>query len=1055
MGMEYTGYERWVVELPKVRELAKEVVGQALEDGRRAGGAVTIVLSIVITHIPSKSGADIRVSETNEALVTEYEHHVEFVLLRPFKELVETYKFHAETCIARNDSREAGLCSIAMECCAPRLYIGTKRKLIWGKDSMLATYCQANLPAGTRLMIVQQGKKVKEVEAGVELRNKPAPSQLPASKTASYLSTRGRRQHHSDTEDDPKYRLARAQESNHFSSVMKSRSSSHFPSTRTSPCQTLASGPEFEDTISLSDRLHSKPPLARQSSRHVSGDFDREELHGFGAQNEGGDVYTSPIDSSVFLTRSKTSPGRRSWGGESDTPEISKSITNVPRPSRSRTLSREKRIQSGLSSSSHISPYSSHPISPPPNNGSPERISPQAYGKQSPRDVWASLQSSCISSSEPLLSSSDKASILASMGLLQEGTDIQPLVKAQFDELHFTSWEDDVQPDFENMIASTPSPMSPLNESWGSQRRRYRNTYSMNSEDLVMGGDDDQYSGGSSGRGSCVFHNNIPNGNGGLDLDHLLHELSEIAGKGRKGSKLPSLQQEISITDPVKNNTTSMFEGVLKVGHVYDSAISHNGHSLGDEEYRNREDLAFARSSRNSSYEDYTQPSEKEGSSCSTSSSIDSTEFLRKMSERAVKEKSILSMSSSVRYSANFSQEIDKLSSMNVTGASGSSGDVNYPCGSAEHSDCRQFSLEQLTEATNNFSEDELLGRGAYGPVYKGNLFGCKVAIKKLEAGSEQGPAEFHMEVEVLSKIRHPNIVLLMGQCPEEACIVYEFMQGGNLQSRIVRSGPNAPPPLQWFDRIRIISEISGALLYMHSHRPPILHRDLKPDNILLDTNLISKIADVGLARLIPEDDRAVTWKVRGTAGYIDPEEIQTGELSVKSDIYAFGLIVLQLLTGLKNVKQLHKLLQDCGSGCRDVEMASRILLSNLDSSAGRWPKNLAARAIRVAVRCVERKRSQRPDLATQIQPEFTRIHHLAMDERANRAQALDNKFICPLSGERMVEPVVAADGNTYERRCIEAWLSSKDVSPVSGEPFSHKSLTPNHILASLMDTYG
>ncbi|CAI5466901.1 unnamed protein product [Closterium sp. Yama58-4] len=285
---------------------------------------------------------------------------------------------------------------------------------------------------------------------------------------------------------------------------------------------------------------------------------------------------------------------------------------------------------------------------------------------------------------------------------------------------------------------------------------------------------------------------------------------------------------------------------------------------------------------------------------------------------------------------------------------------------------------------TGTFWEGARMGR-----YNRGQLFGCLVAIKKLEQGSDQGPAEFRTEVEVLSKVRHPHIVLLMGHCPEEACIVYEFLQGGNLQERIVRAGDNPPPPLPWHDRIRIVSEISGALLYMHRHDPPILHRDLKPDNILLDANSISKIADVGLARLIPNEVSAVTWKVRGTAGYIDPEELQTGELSVKSDIYAFGLIALQLLTGLKNVKLVHGLLAACGTGARNTEEATDLVMRSLDRSAGKWPERLVRRATRVLVRCIERRRVNRPDLGVEIHPLLGEIAEEAMEEKNRRLRSL------------------------------------------------------------------
>lgn len=439
--------------------------------------------------------------------------------------------------------------------------------------------------------------------------------------------------------------------------------------------------------------------------------------------------------------------------------------------------------------------------------------------------------------------------------------------------------------------------------------------------------------------------------------------------------------------------------------------------------------------------------------------------------------------------------------------------------GGGNQPECRHFSLRELVDATNNFAEENMLGQGAYGPVYRGNLHGCPVAIKKLKAGSNQGSVEFKTEVDVLSRVRHPNVVLLMGQCPEEACIVYEFMAGGSLQDRLTqpnhhgfdlersdlsphpttprsptsgalarsmsgslsrsstfsrsgtlgrsgrfRSGglsPRAgadpgPPPILWHDRLRIAAEVAGGLLFLHRHDPPVLHRDLKPDNILLDSMGTSKIGDVGLACLVPEyADFVFTLKVRGTVGFIDPEAMMTGELSVKSDIYSFGLVILMLMTGYKSPKPIHKMLDECvppGASYRNVEKAVDVFVEVLDPTAGRWPIHLAARVLRAAIECVERDGDMRPDLGREVYPELAAVAEEAEEEKMDRMQDVEKSFICPLSEEIMQDPVVAADGFTYERKCIELWLSINDISPSTGELLPHKSLTPNHVLQSVMN---
>ncbi|CAI5947230.1 unnamed protein product [Closterium sp. NIES-65] len=378
--------------------------------------------------------------------------------------------------------------------------------------------------------------------------------------------------------------------------------------------------------------------------------------------------------------------------------------------------------------------------------------------------------------------------------------------------------------------------------------------------------------------------------------------------------------------------------------------------------------------------------------------------------------------------------------------------------------DCRQFTAQQLARATKNYAQENLLGKGSFGAVFRGEMLGCQVAVKRLEGQGWQGPDEFRVEVEVLSRMRHPHIVLLMGCCTEEMALVYEFLPGGTLQDKLGPPKTADAVRLSWSDRLRICGEMATALMYLHRNDPPIVHRDLKPDNILLDGNLASKIGDVGLARLL-EADGSTTMKVRGTLGYIDPEEVETCEISVLSDVYALGLIMLQLLTGQRAVKAVHRMLAECAKHAKTAQGsqpgpggaavgAVGVVSKYLESTGGEWRMDLAEEAAGLALRCADRRRENRPSLKKEVQPALVRIAAAAEEEVKARKKHSDLQFICPLSKEVMRDPVVAGDGFTYEREHITRWMASCTLSPSTGQPLPHTCLTPNNVLKTLISSH-
>lgn len=215
----------------------------------------------------------------------------------------------------------------------------------------------------------------------------------------------------------------------------------------------------------------------------------------------------------------------------------------------------------------------------------------------------------------------------------------------------------------------------------------------------------------------------------------------------------------------------------------------------------------------------------------------------------------------------------------------------------------RTFSYETLVAATNNFHVHNKLGQGGFGPVYKGKLNdGREIAVKKLSRGSNQGKTQFVAEAKLLTRVQHRNVVNLYGYCihGREKLLVYEYVPLESLDKFLFRS--NKKQELDWKRRFDIINGVARGLLYLHedSHIC-IIHRDIKAANILLDEKWVPKIADFGLARLFPEDETHVNTRVAGTHGYMAPEYLMHGHLSVKADVYSYGVLVLELISGHRN----------------------------------------------------------------------------------------------------------------------------------------------------------
>ncbi|GJP55747.1 hypothetical protein CLOM_g14678 [Closterium sp. NIES-68] len=318
------------------------------------------------------------------------------------------------------------------------------------------------------------------------------------------------------------------------------------------------------------------------------------------------------------------------------------------------------------------------------------------------------------------------------------------------------------------------------------------------------------------------------------------------------------------------------------------------------------------------------------------------------------------------------------------------------------------FTFRELERATGGFSKKNFVGEGGFGRVYKGKLesTGQIVAVKQLDRNGMQGNREFLVEVLMLSLLHHSHLVNLIGYCADgdQRLLVYEFMANGALEDHL-HDLPEGKEPLEWNMRMHVAAGAAKGLEYLHvKANPPVIYRDFKSSNILLDESWHPKLSDFGLAKLGPVGDKThVSTRVMGTYGYCAPEYAMTGQLTVKSDVYSFGVVLLELITGRRAIDMRrrhgeHNLV----AWARPLFKDRRKFPAMADPGLrGRYPMRGLYQALAVAAMCLQEQAAQRPmigDVVTALsylanQPfdseKISRLppgtpQHNAMDRRSN-----------------------------------------------------------------------
>eukprot|EP00250_Pteridium_aquilinum_P009266 c18553_g1_i1 orf=44-1621(+) len=325
------------------------------------------------------------------------------------------------------------------------------------------------------------------------------------------------------------------------------------------------------------------------------------------------------------------------------------------------------------------------------------------------------------------------------------------------------------------------------------------------------------------------------------------------------------------------------------------------------------------------------------------------------------------------------------------------------------------YALKDLEAATNCFAESKIVGKGGYGIVYHGILAdGTSIAVKKLVNNRGQAEREFKVEVEAIGRVRHKNLVRLFGYCMEGAhrMLVYEYIDNGNLDQWL-HGSLGEKKPMSWDTRMEIIVGTARGLAYLHEGlEPKVVHRDVKSSNILIDSQWNPKISDFGLAKLLGAENSHVTTRVMGTFGYVAPEYASTGMLNEKSDVYSYGVLLMELITGRDPV--------DYSRPSGEVNLVDwlKMMVGSRRSDEVADPKmdvkpslRSLKRALLVSLRCVDPDALKRPKMSHVI-------HMLETNDNPFREERKSSRDLLPQakSNPHHLQTILQDEGTSLDK---------------------------------------